>query len=136
MGLVKQCLPAHGVEMGRHFVEQQDGAREVRQGREARPLAFGEPCPLGQDDVEQKRLLLAGRTVGGRAVFLAMNDDEVGAVRPEQRAPGGGVPVARAAESVDERAFVRRDVYERLKALEESRPDATSLSSVTEQAQE
>lgn len=34
------------------------------------------------------------------------------------------------------RAFVRRDVYERLKALEGSRPDATSLSSVTEQAQE
>src|SRR6478609_1415717 len=94
MGFVKQCMPSKRVVMGCHFIEQKDRLRKVLSARQTRPLA--------EDNVQQKRLLLTGRTVGGGTVFLAVEHAQIHAVGPVKRPSGGAVTTTGAAVTVDQ----------------------------------
>ena len=72
--------------MGGDLVEEEDRAAAG---------ALGDEIGMGEDEADQQRLLLAGRGQSGGLALAEMGDGEIGAVRPRQRAAGGGV--ARAA---------------------------------------
>src|SRR5690606_17451185 len=90
LDLVEQGGAAAGVEVGGGLVQQQD-----RRGG-----LIGQPGDLGEDQVQNQRLLLARRAFGGGPVLLAVQGGQVGAVRPEQRPPGGGVAGAAARHTL------------------------------------
>ncbi len=71
------------------LIQQQDRGRGlVRQAGD-----------LGQDQVQDQGLLLAGGAFGGGAALLAVDGGQVGAVRAEQGAAGGAVAGAGAGEA-------------------------------------
>jgi hypothetical protein len=71
--------------MGGDFVQKQDrrAAKILRQG-----------AGIRQDQADQQRLLLSGRTLVGGHILGHIARQEVGAVRTDERAPGGDVAAA------------------------------------------
>ena len=69
--------------MRRDLVQQQYRIRLGFRTRKSRGL--------GQNQVQNQGFLLAGGTFGGRAVLVAVHDDEIAAVRAGEGAAGGGV---------------------------------------------
>ena len=53
-----------------------------------------------EDEADEQRLLLAGGGETGRHRFVEMGDDEIAAMRPFQRPPGGAVERARAGQTL------------------------------------
>ena len=88
---LEQRLAAGLVEMGGDLVEEDHGRL---------PGHVGDEAGLGEDEADEQRLLLSGRAGFRRHVLGAMADEEVGAVRADQRPPGHGVALAVLAEEL------------------------------------
>ena len=79
--LLEQGAAAVRVEMGRHFVQQNQWRRAALGGQQS--------C-VRQDDGQKQRLLLAGRAFGGRTRGLDLCHLQIAAMRPHRRAAGFG----------------------------------------------
>ena len=79
---LEQAAPAAGVEMGRDLVEKHERRDSGHRRDEPR---------LGEDEADEKRLLLAGRGGAGSDVLRAMPHREIGGLRADKGAAGGAV---------------------------------------------
>src|SRR5438552_1733604 len=79
---ILRVSPPRRVEMSDNLVQQQH-RREARH--------FRKEARVGQNEANEQRLLFAGRGLGGGNLLVRVSDEEIGKVRPFERAAGGGV---------------------------------------------
>ena len=85
LDFIEQRRAPDGVQMRGDFVQQQ---YRIRIG-----FGTGKSLRLGQDQIENQGLLLAGGTFGGGPALLPMDHRQIAPVGAGQGPPGGGVAV-------------------------------------------
>ena len=94
LDFVEERGPPAAVQMRCDFIQQQYRVWSRFCTRKTRRLA--------QNQVQNQGFLLAGGTLGRRSVLFGVDDRKIAPVRAGERAPRGGVPLARGGQGARE----------------------------------